>query len=80
MSRVDSSGKMTKTHSKDKPWDTEDIDHWKIEPFLQGEMRGSLLEESYLFHPLSAIPGTLLETDMAKSSRPYLPSMASLAS
>lgn len=20
-------------HRKDKPWDTDDIDHWKIEPF-----------------------------------------------
>lgn len=22
-----------KKHRKDKPWDTDDIDHWKIEPF-----------------------------------------------
>jgi ribosomal RNA assembly protein len=33
-------------HRKDKPWDTDDIDHWKIEPFQRGEMNGSLLEES----------------------------------
>ncbi|KAI7961001.1 hypothetical protein MJO28_001490 [Puccinia striiformis f. sp. tritici] len=24
-------------HSKDKPWDTDDIDHWKIEPFAESD-------------------------------------------
>lgn len=27
-------------------WDTDDIDHWKIEPFKEGEMKGPLTEES----------------------------------
>lgn len=35
-----------KRHRKDKPWDTEDIDHWKIEPFGKDEMKHPLLEES----------------------------------
>jgi len=35
-----------KKHRKDKPWDDENIDHWKIEPFKKGEMSDPLLEES----------------------------------
>ena len=35
-----------KKHRKDKPWDSEDINHWKIEPFQEGDMRSRLLEES----------------------------------
>eukprot|EP01028_Stygiella_incarcerata_P007839 TRINITY_DN3284_c0_g1_i1.p1 TRINITY_DN3284_c0_g1~~TRINITY_DN3284_c0_g1_i1.p1 ORF type:complete len:428 (-),score=148.79 TRINITY_DN3284_c0_g1_i1:126-1319(-) len=31
---------------KDKPWDNETIDHWKVEEFKEGEMNGPLLEES----------------------------------
>lgn len=33
-------------HRKDKPWDTDDIDHWHIEPFRKGELPGPLTEES----------------------------------
>lgn len=37
-------------HRKDKPWDTDDIDHWAILPFEQlqedGNKRGHFLEES----------------------------------
>jgi len=36
----------SKKHRKDKPWDSEDIDHWKIDSFKPGEMRGPLTEES----------------------------------
>jgi len=36
----------SKRNRKPKPWDTDDIDHWKVDPFQQGEMKGSLLEES----------------------------------
>merc|ERR1711939_477752 len=37
-----------KKHRKDKPWDTDDIDHWKVEPFLPPEKKDHrpLLEES----------------------------------
>jgi len=35
-----------KNYRKDKPWDNENIDHWKVETFKQGEMSSSLLEES----------------------------------
>ena len=38
---------MPSTHKKDKPWDTEDIDKWKIEPFKQDDNpAGSFAEES----------------------------------
>jgi len=33
-------------HKKDKPWDNENIDHWKIDAFNRGDMQGALLEES----------------------------------
>ncbi|KAL4435074.1 hypothetical protein ABPG77_003899 [Micractinium sp. CCAP 211/92] len=33
-------------HKKDKPWDHEGIDHWKIEPFKKEDNPTGLLEES----------------------------------
>jgi len=33
-------------HKKDKPWDNENIDHWKMETFNPGDMKNTLLEES----------------------------------
>ncbi|KDE05996.1 hypothetical protein MVLG_03679 [Microbotryum lychnidis-dioicae p1A1 Lamole] len=37
-------------HRKDKPWDTDDIDHWAIQPFTKDDQglknQGPLLEES----------------------------------
>lgn len=33
-------------HRKEKPWDTDDIDHWKIDPFTQDDMPDPLAEES----------------------------------
>jgi len=35
-----------KKYRRDKPWDSEDIDHWKIEPFLPEDNKYPLLEES----------------------------------
>ncbi len=41
---------MAKNHNKyrkDKPWDTDDIDHWKIDEWTEEDkLSGSLLEES----------------------------------
>ncbi|KAM7190747.1 KRR1 small subunit processome component [Rhypophila sp. PSN 637] len=37
---------MPSTHKKDKPWDTDDIDKWKIDPFTKEESSGPFLEES----------------------------------
>ncbi|CAN6674867.1 Krr1p small subunit processome component [Trichomonascus vanleenenianus] len=39
---------MPSTHNKDKPWDTEDIDKWKEEPFLPEDLKSGepFLEES----------------------------------
>lgn len=33
-------------HRKDKPWDTDDIDHWKIDPFTPEDMPAPMTEES----------------------------------
>lgn len=33
-------------HRKDKPWDVEGTDHWKVEPWNETDMSGPLLEES----------------------------------
>ncbi|GAA5946537.1 hypothetical protein JCM3765_000285 [Sporobolomyces pararoseus] len=41
--------KKKQKHRKDKPWDTDDIDHWAIEPFLEeenGKKWEPFLEES----------------------------------
>ena len=35
-----------KKYRKDKPWDTDDIDHWKMEEFKVGDMKSHLLDES----------------------------------
>ncbi|KAI9291096.1 putative KRR1-required for 40S ribosome biogenesis [Neoconidiobolus thromboides FSU 785] len=35
-----------KKYRRDKPWDTDDIDHWKIEEFKPEDIAGPLLEES----------------------------------
>ncbi|KAH8077711.1 putative rRNA processing-related protein [Filobasidium floriforme] len=36
-----------KRHRKDKPWDTDDIDHWKIDPFTEADnVSGPFTEES----------------------------------
>lgn len=37
---------MPSTHKKEKPWDTDDIDKWKVEPFTKEESSGAFLEES----------------------------------
>jgi ribosomal RNA assembly protein len=38
--------KKKQKHRKDKPWDTDDIDHWKIESFTQDDNKHHFLEES----------------------------------
>lgn len=35
-----------KRYRKEKPWDHDGIDHWKIDSFEKGDMKGALLEES----------------------------------
>lgn len=39
-------GKRKGKHDKPKPWDTPDVDHWKVEPFQPAWNEGGLLEES----------------------------------
>ncbi|CAM6082643.1 unnamed protein product [Calypogeia fissa] len=39
-------GKKKGKHDKPKPWDTPDIDHWKLEPFDPSWNEGGFLEES----------------------------------
>ena len=38
--------KNHKKYRKDKPWDTDDIDHWKLEEWQSDHLKGNLLEES----------------------------------
>lgn len=32
-------GKVKKNYRKDKPWDTDDIDHWKIDEIKPDEVQ-----------------------------------------
>ena len=41
-----SGGKNHNKYRKDKPWDTDDIDHWKLEEWEPDHLKGHLLEES----------------------------------
>lgn len=40
------SSSKNRTYRKDKPWDNETIDHWKIEQFTEKDSSGPFLEES----------------------------------
>lgn len=33
-------------HRKEKPWDNDSIDHWKIDPFGKNDNPSGMLEES----------------------------------
>ncbi|KZT74564.1 hypothetical protein DAEQUDRAFT_660253 [Daedalea quercina L-15889] len=41
-----------KRNRKDKPWDTDDIDHWKIEPFKAEDNKGGTFKEESSFATL----------------------------
>ncbi|KAL1701087.1 hypothetical protein EV121DRAFT_212860 [Schizophyllum commune] len=41
-----------KAHRKDKPWDTDDIDHWKIDPFTPADNKGGTFFEESSFATL----------------------------
>ncbi|KAI0698889.1 hypothetical protein BC835DRAFT_1333133 [Cytidiella melzeri] len=41
-----------KRHRKEKPWDTDDIDQWKVEPFQQGDNAGGTFTEESSFATL----------------------------
>ncbi|KAI1074965.1 eukaryotic type KH-domain (KH-domain type I) [Whalleya microplaca] len=40
---------MPSTHKKDKPWDTDDIDKWKVEPFKPSDNAGGTFAEESTF-------------------------------
>ncbi|KAG9317123.1 ribosomal RNA assembly protein mis3 [Chiua virens] len=46
--------KASKTHRKEKPWDTDDVDHvsWKIDPFLPEDNKGGVFTEESSFATL----------------------------
>ncbi|PRP72828.1 putative ribosomal RNA assembly protein [Planoprotostelium fungivorum] len=44
--KVDNKKKDHNKYRREKPWDTDDIDHWKIDKFEKGDMRSNLTEES----------------------------------
>ena len=37
---------MVKMKNLDKPWEDDSVDHWKQDPFKEGDMSGPLMEES----------------------------------
>ncbi|KAI0775422.1 ribosomal RNA assembly protein mis3 [Irpex lacteus] len=41
-----------KRHRKEKPWDTDDIDHWKIDPFQPEDNKGGTFTEESSFATL----------------------------
>lgn len=41
-----------KRHRKEKPWDTDDIDHWKINPFQPDDNKGGIFTEESSFATL----------------------------
>ncbi|KIJ70389.1 hypothetical protein HYDPIDRAFT_77376 [Hydnomerulius pinastri MD-312] len=41
-----------KRHRKDKPWDTDDIDHWKIDHFQPSDNKGGVFTEESSFATL----------------------------
>lgn len=43
---------MPSTHNVDKPWDTDDIDKWKIEPFKPEDNAGGAFTEESRFSTL----------------------------
>ncbi|PSS25744.1 hypothetical protein M430DRAFT_115733 [Amorphotheca resinae ATCC 22711] len=43
---------MPSTHKKDKPWDTDDIDKWKIEAFTPADNKGGTFTEESSFATL----------------------------
>ncbi|PVH95959.1 eukaryotic type KH-domain (KH-domain type I) [Periconia macrospinosa] len=43
---------MPSTYKKDKPWDTDDIDKWKIEPFKPEDNKGGTFTEESRFSTL----------------------------
>ncbi|KAG5440138.1 hypothetical protein PCANB_001707 [Pneumocystis canis] len=45
MTQKDIKGK-NKKYRKEKPWDSEEIDHWKIEPFIEDKNAPSFTDES----------------------------------
>lgn len=48
-------------HDKPKPWDTDDIQHWKLEKFDPSYNEGGMLEESSFATLFPAYRGTLPE-------------------
>jgi hypothetical protein len=38
--------KKNKKYRKDKPWDSAEIDHWRVEEWNPEHLKGPLLEES----------------------------------
>ena len=50
-------------HRKEKPWDVDGIDHWKVEPFKKEDNPFGMLEESSfttLFPKYRGGPGAVL--------------------
>jgi ribosomal RNA assembly protein len=46
MATAENEAKKNKKYRKDKPWDSADIDHWRVEEWNPDDLKGPLLEES----------------------------------
>lgn len=46
LSSAANASKNHKKYRKDKPWDSDDIDHWKVDEWKPEYLNGTLLEES----------------------------------
>jgi ribosomal RNA assembly protein len=59
-----------KRFRKEKPWDTDDIDHWKIDKFAEADNKGgTFLEESSFGHSFPNIAKSIFERHGARLRR-----------
>lgn len=56
---------MPSTNNKDKPWDTDDIDKWKVDAFTAEDNKGGTLAEESSFATVDATSiSSLAESDL----------------
>ena len=68
---------MPSTHKKDKPWDTDDIDKWKVDTFTPNDNAGGTFaeESSFMVRFLPSCRNAKPSADL-DFRRPSFPSIA----